>query len=222
MNIRFIDWIWRVRGAIETGPGGSPADAFNKLDGLFQEENTVTRIDRDTLSFTKMRQLPQDKMSVFDSGTLRVTGGVLRYDMMSRALLACFLAPLFFLALGRVGVAFDEWRNPPAVAAANAEAAKKRSKIKPEDVPMNAIDRFLGAPKMEKKKKDSEEIGKKSRKPSMTTAYVFMGIFFALWLMGRILENILIHRRLRKLLTENATETLSFGGHRQSGVAAGG
>jgi hypothetical protein len=207
VNLRFIDWIWRVRGVIETGPTQSPAEAFDRLDDLFREQNTASRIDGDTLSFVKMRQLPQDKMSIFDSGTLRVTGGTLRYDMTSRALLACFLAPLLFFALGRVGVAFDEWRNPPELAAAKAEAAKKRSKIKPEDVPMSAIDQFLGAPKVQKAKKDGEGSGKKNQKPSMTTAYVFMGIFFALWVLGRILENVLIHSRLRKRLTETPAAT---------------
>lgn len=210
MNLRFIDWIWRIRGAVETGPTQSPAEVFRKLDSLFQEANTTTRIDGDTLHFTKARQLPQDKMSIFDNGTLRVSGGVMRYDMMSKALLACFVAPLLFFALGRVGVAFDEWRNPPEVAAAKAEAAKKRSKIKPEDVPMSAVDEFLAAPKPEKKKEGGEDMGKRNRKPSMTTAYVFMGIFFALWVMGRILENVLIHSRFRKQLTETSAADLAW------------
>lgn len=210
MNLSYIDWIWRIRGTVETGPAQSPAEAFRKLDSLFQEENTTTRIDGDTLHFTKRAQRPQDKMSIFDGGTLRVSGGVLRYDMMSKALLACFLAPLLFFALGRVGVAFDEWRNPPELAAAKAEAAKKRSLVKPEDVPMSAIDQFLGAPIPEKAKKGGEEMGKRNRKPSMTTAYVFMGIFFALWVMGRILENVLIHSRIRKRLTESTTADFTW------------
>ena len=210
MNLRFIDWIWRVRGRLETGPNQSPKEVFARLDSLFQEENTTRRIDGDTLTFTKSRQRPQDKMSVFDGGALRVTNGILRYDMSSKALLACFVAPLLFFTLGHVGVAFDKWRNPPEVVAAKAEAAKKRSKVKAEDVPMHSIDQFLGAPQPEKKKKGEEEIGKRNRKPSMTTAYVFMGIFFALWLLGRILENVLIHSRLRKMLMEGATHPQGF------------
>lgn len=201
MNLRFINWIWRVRGTLPIEPTQSAQEAFERLDDLFQEKNTTYEIEGDTLTFTKKNQLPQDKMSVFDRGTLRVAGGELRYDMMSRALLACFVAPLLFFAVGHIGVALDNWRNPPAVVKAKAEAAKKRSKVKPEDVPMNALDQFLGAPQPEKKKKgDDEQLGKKNRKPSMTTAYVFMGIFFALWVVGRILEQKLVHFRFRNRL----------------------
>lgn len=222
MNLRFIDWIWRVRGSLPLEPTQSPADAFDRLDGLFHERGTSYRTDGDTLTFTKKDQLPQDKMSVFDGGTLHISHGVLRYDMMSRALLACFLAPLLFFAVGHIGVALDNWRNPPELAAAKAEAAKKRSKIKPEDVPLHPIDQFLGAAKPEKKK-DGEEIGKKNRKPSMTTAYVFMGIFFALWVLGRILENMLIHSRFRKLLAGDALDSASEAprNHRGSAFAGG-
>lgn len=212
MKVRFIDWIWRIRGSLPVA-NQSAAQAFAKLDPLFQERNTTYRIDGDTLTFTKKAPVPQDKMSVFDDGTLQVADGVLRYDMMSRALLACFLAPALFFAVGHAGVAMDNWRNPPEVVKAKEEAAKKRSRIKPEDVPMSPIDAFLGAPKPEKPKKDGEQIGKRNRKPSMTTAYVFMGIFFALWVIGRILENVLIHNRFCDALfgrTGEAKSKLSF------------
>jgi hypothetical protein len=200
VKLRFIESIWRIKGTLPIDPLQSTQTVFGTLDSLFQEKNTTSRIDGDTLTFTKKNQLPQDKMSVFDGGTLRVADGVLRYNLISRALLACFLSPLLFFAVGHVGVAFDTWRNPPEVVKAKAEAAKKRSKIKPETVPMSAIDKFLGAPKPEKKKKGEEEMGKRNRKPSMTTAYVFMGIFFALWILGRVLEHVRIHRRFRKML----------------------
>jgi len=199
VNLRFIDWIWRIRGRVRIDPVRSPAEAFDKIDSLFQPKGTSYRVEGDTLTFTKRDALPQDPMSIYDSGALRVANGVLRYDMASRALLACLLAPLLFFAVGHIGVALDNWRNPPELAKAKAEAAKKRSRIKPEDVPMSPIDEFLGAAKPEKKK-DGDEIGKRDRKPSMTTAYVFMGIFFALWVLGRILENVLMHARLRKML----------------------
>lgn len=199
MKLWFIDWIWRVRGSLSIDPPQSTTEAFGKLDSLLREKDTTYRVHGDTLTFTKKKQHPQDKMSVFDGGTLRIAEGVLRYDLVSRALLACFLAPLLFLAVGYVGVAFDNWRNPPDVVKAKAEAAKRRSKIKPELVPMSPIDKFLGAPKPEKKK-DGDETGKRNRKPSMTTAYVFMGIFFALWILGRTLEHVQIHARIRKKL----------------------
>jgi hypothetical protein len=70
---------------------------------------------------------------------------------------------------------------------------------------MNPVDAFLGAPKPEKKKDGEEGGGKRKRKPSMTTAYVFMGIFFALWVLGRILENVLVHKRFRKVLAGTAS-----------------
>lgn len=199
MKLRFIDWIWRTRGHLPVDPLQSSDSVFARLDDLFQEQNTNYDIQGNTLTFTKKNQLPQDRMSVFDGGTLHVANGTLRYDLMSRALLACFLAPLLFFAVGHLGVAFDTWRNPPDVVKAKAEAAKKRSRIKPETVPMSPIDTFLGAPKPEKKK-GAEEIGKRNRKPSMTTAYVFMGIFGALWALGRIFEHVRIHARFRRML----------------------
>ena len=204
VTFRFIGWIWRIKGTVPIDPSQSAETVFGKLDSLFQEKNTTYDVGEETLTFTKKDQLPQDRMSVFDSGTLHVADGVLRYDMISRALLACFLAPLLFFAVGHAGVALDKWRNPPEVVKAKAEAAKKRSRIKPETVPMSAVDKFLGAPKPEKKKGD-EEPGKKNRKPTMKTAYVFMGIFFALWVAGRIFEHVRIHRRFRTMLAEEST-----------------
>lgn len=203
MNLRMIDWIWRIRGSLPVHPQQSPASAFRRIDGLLQEEGTSHQIDGDTLYFNKRTPLPQDPMSVFDSGTLQISDGTFHYVLKSRALLACFLAPLLFFAVGHLGVAMEEWRNPPELAAAKAEAAKKRSTIKPEDVPMNPVDAFLGAAKPEKKK-DGEEVGKRNRKPSMKTPYVFMGIFFALWIIGRIFENVRIHVRFRKMLTDES------------------
>lgn len=209
MKLPYIDWIWRMQGSLPIEPPRTAAQTFASLEDLFQEKNTTCQVDGDTLTFTKKKQLPQDRMAVFDGGTLRVRDGKLHYDMKSRALLACFLAPLFFFALGHVGVALDNWRNPPEVAKAKAEAAKKRSLVKPEDVPMNPVDKFLGAPQPEKKK-DGEQIGRRNRKPSMTTAYTYMGIFFALWIAGRILEHRLVHVRLRKKLAgDHAVQALS-------------
>jgi len=191
-----------MRGTLPIDPPQSAAIVFGKLDTLFHEKNTTYDVGDETLTFTKKDQLPQDRMSVFDRGTLHVADGVLRYDMISRAMLACFLAPLLFFAVGHAGVALDKWRNPPEVVKAKAEAAKRRSRIKPETVPMSAVDKFLGAPKPEKKKGD-EEPGKRNRKPSMKTAYVFMGIFFALWAIGRVFEHVRIHIRFRKMLVDD-------------------
>ncbi len=49
-------------------------------------------------------------------------------------------------------------------------------KVKPEDVPMNAIDKFLGAPQPEKKKKGGdEETGKRNRKQNTDLGHRLVG-----------------------------------------------
>lgn len=199
MNLTYFEWIWCIKGKMPVEATEPPAQVLSKVESLLGANDTNYRIDGDTLTFTKKNAVPQDKLSVFDRGTLRVSNGVFHYHLVSKALLACFFAPLFFFVLGHAGVAMDQWRNPPEVVKAKQEAAKKRSLVKPEDVPMSAIDKFLGAPTPEKKK-TGEEIGKRNRKPSMETAYNWMGIFFALWIAGRILEHKLVHNLFRKKL----------------------
>lgn len=221
MKLSWIDWIWRVKGKLPIQSARTPAQVFSRFEPLLEEKNTTYRVDGETLTFTKKNQLPQDKLAVFDSGTLRVVGGELHYNLLSRALLACFLAPLFFFALGHIGVAMDKWRNPPEVVKAKAEAAKKRSRIKAEDVPMNPIDKFLGAPQPDKKKK-GEEIGKRNRKPSMKTAYAFMAIFFVFWIAGRILEDRLVRSRLRKSLAGEDAQASPWAQANQPGWAIDG
>ncbi len=67
---------------------------------------------------------------------------------------------------------------------------------------MNPIDKMLGAPAPDTSKKDDEEGGggKKGKKLSATPAYVFVGIFSALYVIGRILEDWLMRRLFRKAL----------------------
>ena len=107
----FITWIWQVRGSLALAPRQSGDDVFDSLDPLFQQPGT--RYDRtgDTLTFQKKDQAAQDKMSVFDSGILRIektgSGPILRYQLNSRALLFCFLAPLLFLALAQLTIAVN-------------------------------------------------------------------------------------------------------------------
>ncbi len=198
MNLRFIDWIWHVRGSLALAPGQSSDAAFDRLDPLFRQTGTSHQRTNDTLVFSKKDQAAQDKMSVFDGGVLRIdkgaAGAVLRYDLISRALLFCFLAPFLFLAIAQFTVVIAKYDKPPH------EAAKKHTAA----MPMNAIDKALGAPAPDKSKKDDDEEGggKKGKKLSPTPAYVFAGIFATLYVVGRILEDWLIKRLFRKSLTE--------------------
>jgi len=112
-------------------------------------------------------------------------------------LLFCFLAPLLFLSFA--GLTILIVKHQTATEAAN-KAAKPPEKPKVE-VPMNPVDKFLGAPAPEKPKKGEEEKGgRRGKKPTPTPAYVFAGMFAFLWLVGRVLEDRLIKRLFRKKL----------------------
>lgn len=148
---------------------------------------------------TKRDQLAQDPLSVVDSGTLRIEpaeqGAVLHYHLVSRALLYCFLAPLLFLAVGQLTVFLGTLEKPKA-----EEKAKKDEKKK-DEIKLNPVDKFLGAPAPEKPKDDKKKDGKDDKDGfSPTTAYVFAGIFAALWLIGRLLEPWLIRRLFTRSL----------------------
>ncbi len=101
--LRLIDWIWTVRGSLSLAAGQSGDDAFARLDALFREQGTTRRREGHVLIFHKVNALSQDKLAVFERGELQVVGGPsgseLRYDLKSRALLFCFLAPFFFLGV---------------------------------------------------------------------------------------------------------------------------
>lgn len=197
MNLRYIDWIWQIRGSLALAPGQSGNDAFERLDPLFRQTGTSHQRTSEKLTFRKKDQAAQDKMSIFDRGCLKIekglSGSVLRYQLTSRALLFCFLAPLLFLGLAQVTVVLKKYDKPPA------EAAKKHAAT-----PMNPIDKALGAPAPEdesKKKKDKSAGGDGEGKGlSPTPAYVFAGIFAVLYIVGRILEDRLIRGRFRKCL----------------------
>jgi hypothetical protein len=206
VNLRFIDWIWRVRGTLPLAPAQTGDEAFERLDPLFRQNGTTRKRTGSAMTFSKKDPAAQDKMSVFDGGVLTVeegaTGPVLRYDLVSRALLFCFLAPFMFLAFAQVTIAIGKWQKPSAEAAKTAEARKKEEEKKDVEVPMNPIDKFLGAPEPEKPKKDEKDKDEEGdrKKPSPTAAYVFAGIFSALYLIGRVLEDRLIKRLFRKSL----------------------
>lgn len=197
MTSRFFDWIWHIRGSLALAPGQSSDDAFDRLDPLFGEYGTSHERTGETLTFRKKDQAAQDKMSVFDGGVLRIerqaTGSVLRYHLTSRALLFCFLAPLLFLAFAQFTVVIGKYEKPPAENAAR-DAEKKKA-----EVPMNPIDKALGAPAPEKPGKDDKDKSK-DKKHSPTSAYVFAAMFAALYVVGRVFEDRLVKALFRKRL----------------------
>ena len=194
MNLRFLDWIWHIKGSLPLVPGQSSEEAFSRLDPLFRDANTRHALTGDTLTFHKKDQAAQDKMSIFDRGVLRIEreagGSVLRYHMASRALLFCFLAPLLFLAFAGLNVTLGKLEKPAT------ETAAKKAEKKDVVLPLNPIDKALGAPAPEKPKKD----GAKKDKHSPTPAYVFAALFAALYLVGRVLEDRLVTSLFRKKL----------------------
>jgi hypothetical protein len=198
LTASFIDWIWHVRGSLPLASGQTGDDAFDRLDPLFHQYGT--RHDRagDTVTFHKKDQAAQDKMSIFDHGVLwieqRGTGAILRYDLTSRALLFCFLAPLLFLAVAQLTVFINTLQKP------QADAAKKPDK-KEMVLPQHPIDKALGAPAPEKPKDKKDDKAKEDdEKLSPTASYVFAGIFATLYLVGRVLEDRLIKGLFRRKL----------------------
>jgi hypothetical protein len=210
MSPRFINWIWQVSGSLALAPGQSSDDAFDRLDPLFRQPGTSHHRANDTLTFRKKDQAAQDKMSVFDGGVLRieksVAGPVLRYHLTSRALLFCFLAPLFFLALGQITIAVNNFYAPGTsaadkLAAEKAKAKEKAAEEKLAKMPMNPIDKALGAPASKKPETDDKSDADEDKKrPTPTPAYVFAGIFTTLYIVGRILEDRLIKSLFKKRL----------------------
>ena len=208
MNPRLIDWIWNIKGSLALPPRQSSDDAFERLDPLLRQTGTSLERTGDTLVFRKKNQAAQDKLSVFDAGVLQiekgVAGPVLRYHLTSRTLLLCFLAPLLFLGLAQLTIAIGKLEKPPTDAVEKSEretAASEDAAEKYASMPMNPIDEFLGAPTPEKPEKDGKDKDKEEdKKPSPTRAYVFAAIFAALYVVGRVLEDWLVRKRLKKRL----------------------
>jgi hypothetical protein len=221
VNPRFLDWIWHIKGSVALPPGQSGDEAFRRLDALFRERDTSHERAGNALTFRKTNHAPQDRMSIFDTGILQVEHGrdgpVLRYHLISKALLYCFLAPLLFLALAGISIGLGTIDKPTA-----EEAAKDKREAEEEEkeiaaMPQNPIDKFLGAPAPEKPKSEAEKKKEEAKKKAEgkdepesdhnpTPAYVFAGIFAALYIGGRILEAWLIKRVFRKSLWDDQPE----------------
>jgi hypothetical protein len=204
--VRLFDWIWKVEGALALPPGLDAEAAFARLEPILNEPGTTLERGGERLHYAKKDPVAQDKLAVFEKGELLVeeteSGGVLRWRLTSRALLACFLAPLLFLGFAQLNISVGKYEKAKAEAAEKADpktaAAKKK---KDEEVkPLHPIDKFLGAPEPEKPKKDKKKDEEENDKFSPTPAYVFAGIFATLWLIGRLLEAWLVKRRFRRLL----------------------
>ncbi|WP_197460215.1 hypothetical protein [Sphingorhabdus sp. M41] len=211
MKLPFIDRIWRVKGSLPLDMSLSPAQAFDKLDPLFQANGTDCEIEGDSLTFNKTNPAAQDKLATFTRGTLTIVEregrSVLAYDLTSPALLACFLAPLLFLALGQANVAIGEYEKAKAEAAEKSGKDTDKSKEDDEvdkDVKLHWFDAAMGAPapdKPDKKKKEKEKEEEKEKKHSPKTAYILAAIFATLYVVGRILEPWLIKSIFRKKLS---------------------
>jgi len=135
LNLKFIDWIWMVRGSVPIDAGLSGDKVFDRLDGLFHERGTTYSRTDDALTFQKKGQGAQDKMSVFDRGTLRVEAGNgaarLRYDLYSHALLLCFLAPFFFFGFAKffeITKHHEKAAKAPVAVAAHQDAGPSGAK----------------------------------------------------------------------------------------------
>ena len=104
--LRLIDWIWTVRGTVPLAHRQSGDEALALIDTLLREPGTTRQRDGDRLTFSKIDPLSQDKLAVFEQGTLHVVtalaGSELRYVLHSRALLFCLLASPFFLGISAV------------------------------------------------------------------------------------------------------------------------
>jgi hypothetical protein len=83
---------------------------------------------------------------------------------------------------------------------AKKEADAKKKAAREAKMRLNPIDQFLGAPAPEKPSKKDKDKEDGDKKPSPTAAYVFAGIFAALYLIGRVLEDKMVKTLFRKRL----------------------
>ena len=215
LTLPYIDRIWRAEGSVMLPEALSPAEAFTRLDPLFQTPGTTATIDGDTLTYRKRNPAAQDKLATFTCGTLRLAPdrdgtARLHYHVASTALLLCFLAPLLFLGFAQLMVTVNAWEKAATEAAADAKDGKDDDKAKDKPEPrLHPIDQMLGAPAPEDpaKKKDKEKDKADKGKFDPTPAYVLAGLFFVLFLVGRVLEPWLLKRTLRAALTATPGES---------------
>ena len=206
----YIDRIWRAEGEVSLPEGLAPDEAFARLDPLFQTSGTSYTVTGETLSYAKHNPAAQDRLATFTRGTLTIAGGMLRFNVTSRALLLCFLAPLLFLFFAQAMVTINGWEK--AAEAAQGEKAEGEDKAKDKEKPLpklNPIDEWLGAPAPEDPAKKKEKAKEKADKGKFdpTASYVLAGLFFVTFLVGRVLEPWLLKRTLRAALAGRLSDS---------------
>lgn len=104
-GLRAIDWIWHVRGTLPIEPGQTSYETLGRLSPVFATSGTTCEKTATVLTFRKRDSASQDPLAAFDGGTLRIVAddhtSRLHYDLTSRALLCCFLAPPAFAVIAR-------------------------------------------------------------------------------------------------------------------------
>jgi len=207
LHFPYIDRIWRARGEVPLDEALAPDEAFARIEPLLQTPGTDYAVEGDTLAYSKRNPAAQDKFATFTSGTLRLRQqdngrSLLSFNVSSTALLLCFLAPLLFLGFAQAMIVINGWEQAQTETAKPEEKKKDEPKAKAE---LHPLDKLLGAPEPEdpakkKDKKKDEEKDKKKEKFSPTRAYVLAGLFFVIYLVGRVLEPWLFKRTLRAAL----------------------
>ena len=161
--LRYFDWIWHIRGRLALQPGQTADEAFDRLTPMFEEKGTTYERAGDTLVFSKKDQAAQDQMSIFDGGVLEIEAGEassqLSYNLKSRALLACFIAPLIFLAFAQLAVGLSALHDGGSSADRTAErgAEDAEEDEEEEEIRLHPIDKFLGAPAPKQPGEDEED-----------------------------------------------------------------
>jgi hypothetical protein len=211
LRVPYVEKIWRTEGSLSIDDTLTPAEAFARLDPLFQTDGTQYAIEGDMLGYHKTNPRAQDKLTTFTSGTLRVEQAAgatrLTFQVASTALLLCFLAPLLFLGFAQVAGEINAYER--AKAEASTKKDKKDQAEEKKKPQLHWIDQMLGAP--EPKDPNADKDKKKEPKEKIRTmpAYVLAGLFFAIYLVGRFLEPWLLKRTLRQALVRKSGEPRS-------------
>lgn len=225
LRVPYLEKIWRTEGSLIIDEPLTPEEAFARLDPLFQTDGTQYAVEGDTLGYLKTNPRAQDKLATFTSGTLRVdqAQGVTRltYQAASTALLLCFLAPLLFLGFAQVAGEINAYERAKAEAEASAKKDKKDEAEEKKKPQLHWIDQMLGAPAPKDPKADKDKKKEPKEKIRTTPAYVLAGLFFAIFLVGRVLEPWLLRRTFRQALTRRANPLLAAGAATVTGASGG-